>query len=156
MSKRLTRGVGYDLYETADTVSLVIDAAQAAEDTHPFKVTLSGLKFKVVSGTVNSSTPTLDGTRLDAATAPEKTISASGHVYLKCQYSSSGSFPYTVVVEYATTVPFDDDEFAYVDLAAISVSSGKATKTSQPVRTSLYGERLKCGSETAEYFFSRA
>lgn len=154
--KRLVPGAGYDIYEGADTVSLVIDAAQAAEDSHPFKVTLSGLKFKVVPGTVNSVMPTLDGTALDNATAPEKTISASGHVYLKCAHSAPTSFPSTITVEYASSVPADSDSYAYVDLATIDVTSGKATKSSQPVRTSLYGERLKCGGDPAEYFFSRA
>jgi hypothetical protein len=155
--KRLVKGVGYDLYETSDSVSLVISGtAEAADDSHPFKVTLKGLKFKVVPGTVNSKMPTLDGTALDAATAPEKTISATGHVYLKCAHSAPTSFPSTITVEYDTTVPADSDTYAYVDLAEIAVSSGKAVKMSQPVRTSLYGERLKCGSSTAQYFFSRA
>lgn len=156
MGKRLTPGVGYDLYETADTVSLVIDAGSIVDDSHPFKVTLSGLKFKVVPGTVNSVMPKLDGTNLDNKPQPEHTISASGHVYLKCKHTSGVSFPDTVTVEYATTVPADDDTYAYVDLATIVVTSGKSSKTSQPVRTSLYGERLKCGSSTAEYFFARA
>lgn len=156
MHKRLTSGVGYQLKETADTVSLVIDAGAAADDSHPFKVTLSGLKFKVVSGTVNSKVPTLDGTALDAATAPEKTISATGHVYLKCKHTAGVAFPDTVTVQYATSVPADDDTYGYVDIATISVTSGVAKKTAQPVRTSLYGERLKCGSSTAEYYFSRA
>lgn len=154
--KRLTRGVGYDLRETADTVSLVIDAAQPQDDDHPFRVTLNGLKFKVTAGTVNSKMPKLDGTNLDAKPAPEKTISASGHVYLKCKHTAGVAFPDTVTVEYDTSTPTDTDTYAYVHIATIVVSGSAASKTAQPVRTSLYGERLKCGSSTAEYFFSRA
>jgi hypothetical protein len=82
--------------------------------------------------------------------------SAPRGVYLKCAHSAPTSFPSTITVEYAASVPADSDTYAYVDLATINVTSGKATKTAQPVRTSLYGERLKCGSATAEYFFSRA
>lgn len=153
----LQDGVGYTLYQGPDGLRLELDnAGGTAGGSHPFLVKLSGLKFKVVPGTVNSKMPTLDGTALDAKPAPEKTISASGHVYLKCAHSSGTAFPNTVTVEYATTVPADDDTYGYVDLATIVVASGDATKTAQPVRTSLYGDRLKCGSSTAEYFFSRA
>jgi len=157
--KRIVPGVGYDIYETGDTVSLVISAEQMPERIHPFYVTLfydAAIKFKVEPGTVNSFMPTLDGTKLDVKPAPSKTISATGYVYLKCQYSASGSFPYTVTVEYASSVPYDDDEFAYVSIATINITSGKSTKTAQSIRTSLSAERLKCGTGDAEYFFSRA
>lgn len=153
--KRLLPGAGYDLYETGDGVSLVINAAEPSDADHPFKVRLSGLKFKVTPGTVNSKMPTLDGTALDAGTAPEKTISATGHVYLKCKHTAGVAFPDTVTVEYATTVPTDDDTYGYVDIATITVTSGVAKKTSQAISTSLYGDRLKCGSDPAAYYFSR-
>lgn len=155
--KRLVPGVGYDLYETADAVSLVINAVDAvAEDDFPFNVRLSGLKFKVTTGTVNSKMPKLDGTNLDDPTPPEKTISASGQVYLKCKHTAGVTFPDTVTVEYDTSTPADSDSYGYVHIATIVVSGGVATKTAQPVRTSLYGERLKCGADPAAYFFSRA
>lgn len=153
--KRLLPGAGYDIYETGDGVSLVINAAEPSDADHPLKVRLSGLKFKVTAGTVNSKMPTLDGTALDAGTAPEKTISATGHVYLKCKHTAGVAFPDTVTVEYATTVPADDDTYGYVDIATITVTSGVAKKTAQVVSTSLYGDRLKCGTNPAAYFFSR-
>lgn len=153
--KRLLPGSGYDIYETSDSVSLVINATEPQDSDHPFKVKLSGLKFKVTAGTVNSKMPTLDGTALDAGTAPEKTISATGHVYLKCKHTSGVNFPDTVTVEYATTVPADDDTYGYVDIATITVTSGVAKKTSQAISTSLSGDRLKCGSDPAAYYFSR-
>jgi len=153
--KRLLPGAGYDIHETADGVSLSINPAEPADTDHPFKVRLSGLKFKVTAGTVNSKMPTLDGTALDAGTAPEKTISSTGHVYLKCAHSSGAAFPNTVTVEYASSVPADDDTYGYVDIATITVTSGAAKKTSQAISTSLYGDRLKCGSDPAAYYFSR-
>lgn len=156
MNKRLTSGVGYTLRETADTVSLTIDTPAEVSSDHPFKVKLSGLKFKVTAGTVNSKMPTLDGTNLDAATPPEKTISASGHVYLKCKHTAGVSFPDTITVEYDTSTPTDSDSYAYVHIATITVTSGVGKKTAQVVETSLYGDRLKCGTDPAAYFFSRS
>jgi len=156
--KRIVPGVGYDIYETGDTVSLVIAAEQMPERVHPFYVTLfydGGIKFKVEPGTVNSFMPTLDGTKLDVKPAPSKTISSTGYVYLKCQYSASGSFPYTVTVEYGSTIPADEDEFAYVSIATVNITSGKSTKTAQSIRTSLSAERLKCGTGDAAYFFAQ-
>lgn len=157
--KRLVAGVGYDIYETGDTVSLVVAPEQMGERLHPFYVSLfydSGIKFRVEPGTINSFMPTLDGTKLDAKPAPSKSISATGYVYLKCQHSDSYSFPYTVTVEYGSTIPFDENEFAYINIATVNITDGKSSKTAQSVRTSLYGERLKCGLNTAEYFFSRS
>ena len=154
--KRLLPGAGYDLYETGDGVSLVINAAEPTDTDHPFKVKVSGLKFKVTAGTVNSKMPTLDGTALDAGTAPEKTISATGHVYLKCKHTAGVSFPDTITVEYGASVPSDTDTYAYVDVATITVTSGAGRKTAQVVETSLYGDRLKCGTDPAAYFFARS
>jgi len=155
--KRLVPGVGYDIYETGDAVSLVIDTAQAADDSHPFKVTLSGLKFKVVPGTVNSVMPTLDGTALDNATAPEKTISASGHVYLECVHTAGSNFPVSVAVKFDTATPSPNtDTRLYIHIATIVVTSGAAKKTAQVVTTSLWAEYFKCGSNDPEYYVSQA
>lgn len=155
---KLLEGTGYTVYQGPDGFRLDIDspAGSGGSASHPFKVRLSGLKFKVVPGTVNSKMPKLDGTALDAATAPEKTISASGHVYLKCKHTAGVAFPDTVTVEYDASVPADDDTYGYVDLATIVVASGSATKTAQSVMTSLGADRLKCGSSTAGYFFARS
>jgi hypothetical protein len=157
---KLLNGTGYTMHQGPDGFYLDIDFPDPIVTLHPFYVTLfkdgSTNKFKVEPGTVNSFMPTLDGTKLDVLPAPSKTISATSIVYLKCQYSASGAFPYTVTVESGSTLPADEDEFAYVRIAGINITSGVASKTSQDVQTSLYGERLKCGTSTAEYFFSRA
>ena len=157
---KLLNGTGYTMHQGPDGFWLDIETPEAQERIHPFFVTLfkdeGANKIKVESGTVNAKMPTLDGTALDAKPAPSKTISATGYVYLKCQYSASGSFPYTVTVEYGSTIPADADEFGYVSIATVNITSGVATKTAQSIRTSLSAERLKCGTNTAEYFFSRA
>lgn len=128
---------------------------------HPFYVRLvkvsSAWHFKVTPGTVNSQVPTLDGTLLDANPAPSKSIgSASGYVYLDMTYTEGSGFPDTFTVEYDTAVPADTDTKAHVALAYIDFSAATPKKTAQYVSTSLWGERLKCGSSTAEYYFSRA
>lgn len=131
------------------------------EQDHPFKVKfvrVSGAwHFKVVPGTVNSFTPTLDGTKLDANPAPTKSVGSTvRYIYLECQYSAGNSFPYDVKVKLDTSVPLDTDEFAYVAIARIDATGTKPVKLSQPVETSLWGERLKCGTEDAEYFFAQS
>ena len=130
-------------------------------EDHPFKVKfvqVSGAwHFKVVPGTVNSFTPTLDGTKLDANPAPTKSVGTTvRYVYLECQYSAGNAFPYDVKVKIDTSVPFDTEEFAHVAIARIDATGASPKKLSQPVETSLWGERLKCGTEDAEYFFARS
>ena len=157
---KLLNGTGYTMHQGPDGFWLDIETPEAQERIHPFYVTLfkegSTNKFKVEPGTVNSKMPKLDDTALDTKPAPSKTASSTGYVYLKCRYQSEDSFPYTVTVEYDATIPADGDEYAYVSIATINVASGVVTKTAQSVRTSLYGERLKCGTSAAAYFFARS
>jgi hypothetical protein len=134
------------------------------EDTsHPFLVILLKVSnvwhFQVVPGTINSLVPTLDGTALDSTPAPTKSLGgAPGYVYIECKYTSGQSFPVPadLKVMYDTTVPTDTDTMAYINLAYIDFSGTNPKKTSQNVLTSLYGERLKCGTNPAEYFFTRS
>jgi hypothetical protein len=83
---------------------------------------------------------------------------ASGYVYIECKYTAGQSFPVPadLKVMYDTTVPADTDTMAHINLAYIDFSGTNPKKTSQNVSTSLWGERLKCGSNPAEYFFCRA
>ena len=139
----------------------VLPLPSGVASSHPFLVKLVKVSdqwhFKVVPGTVNSKVPTLSGTLLDAAVAPTKSIgSNSGYVYLDMEYTEGTGFPDTFTVEYDTTVPADTDTKAYVALAYIDFSGATPKKTAKYVLTSLWGERLKCGSSTAEYYFSRA
>lgn len=157
-NQRMIRdGDGYTYTQGPWGMSLEIDFPRTSTD-HPFKVKLSGLKFKVVPGTVNGVMPKMDGTstRLDDTPAPEKTISESGYVYLECQHNASEDFPVAVKVKYATSVPANSEEFLNVHIATINVTSGKATKTAQVVTTSLAAEYFKCGSGDPEYYVSQA
>lgn len=133
------------------------------DTTHPFLVILLKVSnvwhFKVVPGTVNSLVPTLDGTALDSTPAPTKSLGgAPGYVYLECKYTSGQSFPVAadLKVKYETTVPADTDTMSHVALAYIEYGGATPKKTAQYVLTSLWGERLKCGTNPAEYFYTRA
>ena len=155
-------GVGYTYESNKGGVSLNILPSRGAP-LHPFYVSLLKVSgawhFKVVPGTINSLVPFLETSPLDANPAPTKALgSASGYVYIECKYTSGQSFPVPadLKVMYDTTVPTDTDTMAHVNLAYIDFSGTNPKKTSQNVSTSLWGERLKCGSNPAEYFFCRA
>lgn len=150
-------GTGYTMHQGPDGMWLDIDIQDAADTDHPFNVKLKGLKFTVTPGTVNGQMPTLGGTRLDAATAPEGTLTETNYIYLKCQHNSTGAFPYATTVEHATSVPANEEEFMYVHLATVTVTSGKAKKTAQVIRTSLAAEYFKCGSDgDPQYYVSQS
>jgi len=155
-------GVGYTYESNKGGVSLNILPGRGAP-LHPFYVSLLKVSgawhFKVVPGTINSLVPFLETSPLDSNPAPTKSLgSASGYVYIECKYTSGQSFPVPadLKVMYDTTVPTDTDTMAHVNLAYIDFSGTTPKKTAQYVSTSLWGERLKCGSNPAEYFFCRA
>jgi hypothetical protein len=130
-----------------------------AESTHPYKVTVfkdgATWKAKVYPGSINGQTSEMGGTPLDDPTPPTTTISASGYLYLEVTHTDGSAFPVSSTVEFDTTVPTPNtDTKAYIGLAYITLTSGVAKKQSQLVTTSLWGERLKCGTSAAEYFFS--
>jgi len=153
-------GVGYTVRRFGDRASLVIDEQEVAPSVHPFKVSVvkvgSDWAFKVRPGTVNSRMPTLGGTALDAATAPTGSISATGIVYLAVNHTDGMNFPVSVTVHMAATLPATTNTVSYVSLASIDFSGSAPKVTSQNVETSLWGERLKCGTSDAEYFYTRA
>lgn len=155
MNRRLTKGIGYDIRETSDTVSLIIDSRKSGDD-YPFRVIIKGDKYIVVPGTVNGKKAALGGQYLDEDPPPEGTLTATCEIYLKITHVDGNAFPYLVEVEHDTSLPYDDNDYGYVRLASVTKVGNNYTKTAQYVRTSLYGDRLRCGSSTAEYFFSRA
>jgi hypothetical protein len=155
-------GTGYTYRDDAHGISLDI-LPQVSINKHPFLVTLLKVSgawhFKVTPGTINSLVPFLETSPLDANPAPTKALgSASGYVYIECKYTSGQSFPVPadLKVMYDTTVPAGTDTMAHVNLAYIDFSGTNPKKTAQYVSTSLWGERLKCGTNPAEYFFTRS
>ena len=158
---RFNAGDGYAHYVGRDGVSLEIlpQVAGGSSGAHPYKVTVykdgSTWKAKVYPGSINGQTSTMGGTSLDDATPPTTTISASGYLYLEVTHTDGSAFPVSSTVEFDTAVPSPNtDTKAYIGLAYIEYTGTSAKKMSQLVTTSLWGERLKCGTSTAEYFFA--
>jgi hypothetical protein len=158
---RFNAGDGYAHYVGKDGVSIEIlpQGTGAASAPHPYKVTVykdgSTWKAKVYPGSINGQTSTLGGQPLDATPAPTTTISASGYLYLEVTHTDGSAFPVSSEVKFDTTVPTPNtDTKAYIGLAYVEFSGTSAKKMSQLVTTSLWGERLKCGTSTAEYFFA--
>lgn len=113
------------------------------DSTHPFKVSAaSETTYKVKSGAVNNSIPTNIASTLS--------YTGSGFVWVVVPYSGSTFDPASLVVAAGATVPADTDAEGYVALA--EVNAGVVT---QLVTGSLWAKRIKVGSLTAEYFYSR-
>ena len=159
----INQGVGVTSSSGPGGIAFEVLPSPVGSAAHPFLVKLVKVSgawhFKVVPGTINSLVPTLDGTALDTDPAPTKSLgSVSGYVYLECKYTSGQPFPVAadLKVQYDTAVPADSDTMSYVALAYLDFSGAVPKKTAQYVLTSLWGERLKCGTNPAEYFYTRA
>lgn len=122
---------------------------------HPFyvktKVIDGALKYWVCVGSVNN------------VMLPEQVgwlgIEADGFVYVRAEYSG-GVFPSSpdgVSALYAEgTLPADTDTFGRIAIAHITGVDDPATAVcTQLVTGSLWGDRIKLGSDTARYFFAR-
>ena len=117
--------------------------------SYPFKVQKSGTAtVRVIFGQVNSITPTIGGTALDAATPPNLTITTGGVVYLECTINGSGNVT-AVAVKNASSLPAATSGYAYITLATVTYSGGAVTALAQSVTHSM--QCAKCGATT--YYF---
>jgi hypothetical protein len=154
----LAKGIG------STTPSFVIEDFGDPEPPplHPFFVQLfrdgSAWKYRVIPGTVNSKVPTLNDVRIDTPEplTPVGTIGESGFVFIECTHEDGENFPVTAKIEFAEALPPDTDEKCHIALASFELAGGRARKLGQFVETSLWAERLKCGTNTAEYYVSRS
>jgi hypothetical protein len=133
-----------------------------AEPTHPFQVfcTKVGSDYivRVIPGTINSIEPTISGTQLSAVPPPTLNIGFSAspqtvYIYLLMPVGASGTpppFPDGPTVIHDTSPQTNSDSEAYLLLASVDNSTGVV---SQYVSGSQSGERYKCGSNDAAYFF---
>jgi hypothetical protein len=129
---------------------------------HPFKIKFKKVdnvwKFYVVPGSVNNKVPTLkEVSSLDAVPAPMENVPSSAQdVYIICPYVEDQPFPKDPDIDLDTSTPENTDSNAYIKIGRIQLVDGKPVKLSQTVMTSLWIERLKCGSGSAEYYVSRS
>lgn len=116
---------------------------------HPFKVSLvsdaEGLfTYSIQSGTVNNETP---GNILSDITVSLATY----EVWVKVPYSAP-NFPAASGFEWniGSSVPPDTDAEGYVRIATVNGDT-----ITQYITGSLWGDRIKLGTITAEYYFAR-
>jgi hypothetical protein len=139
------------------------------------------LRVYVTAGTVNNIVPTIYGgdensPLLNAVPQPYSVIPGGAFttydIYLKLGYdSTTNSFPSATRIPAAkypqidyrpeesppTGDPADTDDFAYIKLGRIVVNNAtlSVTSTIQYVTGSLWTDRIKVGSLTAKYYYSR-
>lgn len=117
--------------------------------SHPYKVIYNGAidgddTFSIVLGSTNNVVP--------SNIASTISVGPGNHVaYLKHPYAS-GEFPNQTNFEWgiAASLPADTDSYGYVYIAEIT-----GTTVEQIVTGSLWGDRIKLGSDTARYYFAR-
>ena len=156
-------GVGYTFTNLGGSFALNIDEAQPQfVQPHPFKVFCykSGSDYivRVVPGTINNIEPTISGNQLSAVPPPTLNIGYSAspttvYIYLEMPVGATGTpppFPDGPTVMHDTTAQTSDDNTAYLLLASVDNSTGAV---SQYVSGSQWGERYKCGTNDAAYFF---
>jgi hypothetical protein len=161
----LQPGVGYTFSGTGAAATLVIDEAWVyAEGTHPFQVfcTKVGSDYivRVIPGTINNIEPTIGTPPVQLSAVPPPTLnigfSASPqtvYIYLLMPVGASGTpppFPDGPTIIHDTAPQTNSDSEAYLLLASVDNSTGAV---SQYVSGSQWGERYKCGSNDAAYFF---
>ena len=160
----LQPGVGYTFTGNGASATLIIDEAWPTfyENTFPFKVTANKVGtdwvVSVKPGTINNIEPTISGTLLSNIPPPTLNIGFSAtyvleYIYLEMPVGGSGSpppFPDSPIITNYSTFQYNTDSTAYLLLAAVDKASGQV---SQYVSGSQWGERYKCGTDDAAYYF---
>ena len=112
---------------------------------HPFQVHKTGTDgesatWTVCSGTVNNKEPS---NKDDVLTIED------GFIWLKCTASDTAGFPIEVTIESGTAVPADTNTEAYILVANIT-----AGESAQLLSGSVWGDRIKVGTNTATYYYA--
>jgi hypothetical protein len=118
---------------------------------HPFQVQLDstsggGSTYSIISGTVNNLVP-------NGVSTPITVTTGAYFVYIKLPFvtpnfpANNSDFKW----EISATMPADTDAFGYVKVANINVDGSVA----QFVTGSLWADRIKLGTDTAKYYYSR-
>ena len=158
-------GVGYTFTNVGGAFALTIDEPWVYQKPpHPFQVFCSKVWsdyiVRVVPGTINNIEPKMGSpaTQLSAVPAPTLNIGNSAspttvYIYLQMPVGSTGTpppFPSNPIVIHDTAPQTSTNSTAYLLLASVDNSTGNV---SQSVSGSQWGERYKCGTNDAAYFF---
>ena len=184
MSSTIQPGAGYGFTSSGFGFSLdTINPFQedAGDTCIPLRINYKGYNptgsthsFGVCVGTINNLVPQLleDGVwvKLDRLVSGEPSppvsvfnfTSGLTYIYLKSGKGTSGEFPDsdTTTVNYpriesSGTVLADTDTFGYILLAHGSANASNVLTLYQNVTGSLWADRLKLGTLTAQYYYAR-
>jgi hypothetical protein len=170
----IQQGVGYTFTSDRRGSSLLIDQPLPTE-SNPLTVsddvdTNGQGVLRVKPGTVNNVMPTINGTRLDAATPPTLNLPFGSEsefmVVIKCTGEKNKRFPIAATVEIVTSIEATQDNDGYGYLAIASLTKVSSTAQGEPtiyswninqlVSGSVWAERRKLTEpDTAFYYFSR-
>ncbi len=139
-------GVRVRQWGSGTTIEAASAALLAAAASHLFQVenastSTPAAKVRVRFGQVNSITPTIGGTALDADPAPTLTV-ISGVVYLQVNLDVDGLVA-TAVIANGAVLPAQTDTEGYLTLATVTVAADAVTAINQSVTHSL--QHLFCG-----------
>lgn len=129
--------------------SIVGGCINETGSSHPYQVvfdsTAGGMDtFSIVSGSTNNVTPGNIGSTITVATGSYDVWIR--HPYLSPNFPDSGGFEWDI----GSPIPSDTDTDGYILIATIS-----GTTVTQIVTGSLWADRLKMGTQTAQYYFAR-
>jgi hypothetical protein len=104
----------------------------------------SSIKVKIAPGTFHGLSPKLDGTALDASTAPEKTITSTTTFYLAFTYdpAETGYAQWSPTIETSDEAPvIDEDGYsARRTIGIVTVASGEGSVTKQTLKNDVEAE----------------
>lgn len=161
----LQPGVGYTFSSSGGSSTLVIDEPWVYQtQPHPFKVfcSKSGSDYivSVVPGTINNIEPQMGTPPAQLSAVPPPTLNIGNsaspttvYIYLQMPVGATGTpppFPDGPTIINDTSPQVSDDNVAYLALASVDNSTGAVT---QYVSGSQWGERYKCGTNDAVYYF---
>ena len=117
--------------------------------SHPYKVYLMSSSggvnvWAIVYGETNNVAPTNIGSTISLGGGSYEVYIR--HPYLSPDYPAATGFDWAI----AATMPADTDAYGYIRIATIS-----GTTVTQIVTGSLWSDRLKLGTTTAQYFYAR-
>ena len=117
---------------------------EPVDDCFPFKLKLvSGSSYTVCPGTVNNKVPTNMNSTFS--------LTANTKIWLHCVHSAGTDFPITVSIATGASLPADGNFASYVLIAEMSATN----VLSQYLTGSLWGDRIRLGTDTARYYFAR-
>ena len=80
---------------------------------------------------------------------------ATTHAFPPTAVGSGDDDPYPRIYSTGGTLPTDSDTFGYVAIAKVTEVSAEVYTVEQYVTGSLWGDRIKVGTDTARYFYAR-